>query len=256
MSFADRIDVQQILAAGVVARAEWHESLPSTQDLAAERAASGPLPLAVIADRQTAGRGRGTNRWWTGAGSLALSLAFDPAAWGLSPQASPVRSLAAAVALVDLLAPRLPGLTVGLHWPNDVFVQRRKIAGILLDVLPGGQHVLGLGLNVNNSLAAAPEELRDSATTLRDLTGRLHDRTQLLLELAEQLARAFRQLAAEPERFGRRLDSLCLQIGRPLTVDQSGQRSSGRCAGIAPDGALLLDTYAGRRAFYSGVLVK
>ena len=76
---------------------------------------------------------------------------------------------------------------VGIHWPNDVHVRisqpqgeadDRKLAGILVEVLPDRRHVIGIGLNVNNTLADAPAELRDTAATLRDLSGREHDRTE------------------------------------------------------------------------------
>jgi BirA family biotin operon repressor/biotin-[acetyl-CoA-carboxylase] ligase len=254
----DIIDVSRLLASGRVRSVDYRASVASTQDVAAALAEQGgeTWPALVIAEEQTAGRGRGTNRWWTGGGSLALSLVFDPRAWGLDAKPAPARSLAAAVALIEVLAPRLPGRTVGLCWPNDVFVERRKIAGILVDVLPSGLHVLGVGLNVNNSVSAAPAELRDRATSLCELTGQRHDRTELVIELIEQVERALRQLAAAPDEMGARFDRLCLQTGRQITVDQGGQRTTGRCAGIAPDGALLLETFAGRQTIYAGVLVK
>lgn len=255
-------DIERLLAQGIVCQVEHHALLASTQDRAQELAAGDQkllLPLVVLADAQTAGRGRGANRWWTGPGSLAFSLVFDPESWGLARRAHPLRSLAAAVALVDTIAaigapfgPALRGL--GLHWPNDVFVGGRKIAGILIDVLPDGRHVLGIGVNVNNSLAGAPEEVLRRATTLRELTGRTFDRTEFLMLLLAELETALRETGVDPDSLGKRCHDLCLQVGETLTIESGGQRTRGLCRGIASDGALLLETPAGSQKFYSGVL--
>jgi BirA family biotin operon repressor/biotin-[acetyl-CoA-carboxylase] ligase len=251
----DTIDVERLLASGLVTEAEHHPTLESTQDRAHQAAAAGARgPLVIIAEEQTAGRGRGTNRWWTGAGSLAFSLLLDPAAWGLPEAALPMRSLAAGVAIVDAVAPRLYPHPVGLHWPNDVYVGGRKLAGILIDLLADGRHVVGIGLNVNNSLSAAPADVRVRATSLLDLTGMQHDRTALLVDILGELSTAFRELSAAPEAFGARFQTLCLQVGQPLVIRSGTAQSAGHCLGIAPDGALLLETARGREKFYSGVL--
>jgi len=257
MPALDRIDPERLLASGVVARVEYFDSLGSTQDHATElaRTLASPLPLLVVADEQTAGRGRGQNRWWTGRGSLAFSLVFDPADWSLSGDVLPASSLAVGVAIVETIQPLLEGNRVGLHWPNDVYVAGKKIAGVLVDVLAGGRHVVGIGLNVNNTLAEAPDEVRMSAASLCELAGKSFERTALLADLLRKLQTAVRASAAAPADFGRRFNVLCLQIGRELTVEVAGRRTSGLCAGIAPDGALLLDSHGEIRRFYSGLLV-
>jgi BirA family biotin operon repressor/biotin-[acetyl-CoA-carboxylase] ligase len=114
--------------------------------------------------------------------------------------------------------------------------------------------VLGIGMNVNNRLDDAPEEVRARAVSLAELSGRPLDRVEALLELTRQLDAALRELAANPERFGLRFDELCLQRGNELVVQCAGRQIAGRCAGIATDGALLLDTFSGRQRVYSGVL--
>jgi BirA family biotin operon repressor/biotin-[acetyl-CoA-carboxylase] ligase len=235
---------------------EHHLELGSTQDRA--RAAAAELPversLLVVADRQTSGRGRGTNRWWTGEGSLAFSIVFDPARFELARRAVPQVSLTAAVALIDALSPSIGEHAIGLHWPNDVFVAGRKLAGILVDVLPDGRHIVGIGVNTNNSHVDAPAELQESVATLYWLTGRLTTHSELLAVFLDQIAIALRMLAQTPEQLGARFNTLCLQHGELLTVRSGDERTTGRCAGIALDGALLLDTEQGRRAFYSGTL--
>ena len=253
----DHFDRERLAESGSVANIEYYEVTPSTQDRALELARAGhlpALPLLVVAEEQTAGRGRGSNRWWTGRGNVAFSLVFDPADWALSRQPLPERSLAVGVAIVDTIRPLLGNHRVGLHWPNDVFIDGKKVAGILIDVLPGGHHVVGIGLNVNNTLEDAPPEVRTRATSLCELSGRTYDRTSLLLDLLRHLEVAVRDSARAPETFGQRFLELCLQLGQELTIEVGSQRTTGRCAGIAPDGALLLETAAGWRRFYSGVL--
>ena len=105
------IDVVRVLRETTIARAEHHPALASTNDRAAECAAQGvkDLPLVVVADQQTAGRGRGSNRWWTGPGGLAFSLLVDAETVAADAERSPLVSLAAAVAVVEAVAPLLPG---------------------------------------------------------------------------------------------------------------------------------------------------
>jgi BirA family biotin operon repressor/biotin-[acetyl-CoA-carboxylase] ligase len=253
----DAIEPQRLTDAGVVAQVEYHRTLESTQLRAHElaRADCGPLPLLVVAEEQTAGRGRGTNRWWTGSGSLAFSLLFEPEAWGLPREPQPGHSLAVGVAIVETVRPLLDDRTLGLHWPNDVFVQGKKLAGVLIDVLHAGRHVVGVGLNVNNTLDAAPAEVRARATSLCELAGRAFDRTELLAELVRNLERTVRA-STEGDGIGRRFGELCLQVGKVLTIETRGERVTGRCAGIESDGSLLVDTETGMRRFYSGALVQ
>jgi BirA family biotin operon repressor/biotin-[acetyl-CoA-carboxylase] ligase len=214
----------------------------------------GPLPLLIVADEQTAGRGRGANRWWTGKGSLACSLLVDVDDFGFEPRRSPLVSLAAAVAIARTARPRLPSHTVGVHWPNDVFVEERKLAGVLVEILADRRVIVGIGLNTNNSLRDAPQPLQKTATTLFELTGAQHDNAQILLELLAHLASGLAQLTSAPEQTAAEANEMCLQRGQTLAI-QSGRRLiRGRCLGIDADGGLLLDTAEGRRKFYSGVL--
>ncbi len=251
-----QFDVARLSRESWLAQVEHFASLPSTQDRAREAAANplATLPLLVIADEQTAGRGRGGNTWWTGHGSLAFSLLLDPAEFGCTRQAIPCLSLAVSVAIIDALAPRAPGRQIGLHWPNDVFVEGRKLAGVLVEVLHDGRHIIGVGLNLNNRLSEAPDELRARVCTLSDLTGQPHSPTDLLLDLLAALAEVLRCLATDAETLGLRFNELCLQRGERLTVYIGDQTVSGLCLGIAPDGGLILETAAGPRTFYSGTL--
>jgi BirA family biotin operon repressor/biotin-[acetyl-CoA-carboxylase] ligase len=253
-------DIDRIRRETFVARVEHHTTLASTNDRAAECAAgcaagfAGGLPLLVIADEQTAGRGRGANRWWTGGGALAFSLLVEGESIGAAAGPAPLVALATAAAVAEAVTPLLPEHNVGLHWPNDVMVAERKLAGILIEALPDRRHIIGIGLNVNNSAAAAPAELRDRIATLRDLSGRDHAPSDLLVALLRRLEVEFRQLCAAPAEVSAKADALCLQTGHPLKLQWGNRIVTGRCRGIAPDGAVRIETAAGVESFYTGVL--
>jgi|GEM_PF-316167 len=248
------VDVDRLLAESFLKHAEHFSVVASTNDHARKWAQEGtvPWPALIVADHQTAGRGRGANRWWTGRGSLACTLLVDPAAWQIAPVDGPLVSLAVAVALVETLSAYVDD--VGLHWPNDIFVNDRKIAGVLIERLVDGRLIIGIGLNVNNTLADAPAELQAIATTLRDLTERRHDRTDLLVQMLGHLDGALVELGAAPEKLVESADGMCLQHGRLLTLDTGREQVTGVCLGLAEDGAIVIHTPGGPRRFLGGVL--
>ncbi len=263
------LDVGQILRQTFVATVELHRTIGSTNDRAKQCAAERglELPLLIVAGRQTAGRGRGANRWWTGEAALACSLLLSlKHSAGVSSACSdarqsppalvpPLVSLAAALAVVETVRPLLPGRVVGIHWPNDVMVDRAKLAGILVEAL-GGKLVVGIGVNTNNRLADAPPELHGAATTIFELTGRRHEHTALLIALLNHLHCLLHDLSQQPTHVAALADQACLQHGQTLRVQQGDKVIVGRCVGIASDGALLLESPRGPQRVYSGVLVK
>ncbi len=237
---------------------EWHEQLGSTQDHARELVQAGtlPVPFLIGADLQTAGRGRGKHRWWTGAGALAMSLVVDPSelVGNQSTALPPQLALAVGVAVCHTLHGVLPRETVGLHWPNDVYVGQRKLGGILTEALSPRRVIIGIGLNSNNTLDDAPADLRATAVTLHDLRRAPIDPEALLITLLTELHAALSLLYQSPEILGREFDALCLQRGQMLLLRLGEQHHAGRCLGIAEDGGLLLETESGLQKFYSGTL--
>jgi len=260
-------NLRRILEKTFVADLEHHATIGSTNDRAIQRAAAErvKLPLLVIADRQTAGRGRGSNRWWTGPDSIAFSLLIGPELCAhtgeqacRTPPGGTYRSglisLAAGVAVVEAMAPLAPGHAIGIHWPNDVVLGGRKLAGILVEVLPDGKCVIGIGINTNNTAANAPEEVRSRVATLFDATGRKHDPAEVLICVLRPLERWISELGISPDSVARRAHELCLQRGKRLEIEQGAQRTVGRCLGIAADGALLLEIDGKPQTIYSGIV--
>ena len=253
-------DLQRISASNLVARLDYHESLGSTSDRALQLAAAGEprLPLLVLAERQTGGRGRGSNRWWSAAGGLTFSLVLEVTPETLTPDRWPQLSLAAGLAVCQTLEEALPQAECRVKWPNDVFLNGKKVCGILCESVPGWRDrlVLGIGLNINNSLADAPAEVQQSAISLVDVSGGARDLTALLLGLLDRLDERWRQLA-----LGRFAESAaafrqrCYLTGKTLTIVSGGRTLVGRCQGIDDSGELLLQTESGLQHIVAGTIV-
>jgi BirA family biotin operon repressor/biotin-[acetyl-CoA-carboxylase] ligase len=255
------LNLRKIRENSFIADVEHYESIPSTNDraIAAAGEPGARLPLLIVTDAQTAGRGRGSNRWWTGQGSLAFSLLMQTVGWDkrVSTSAGPqstLISLAIGVALIDALAPLVPGHEIGIHWPNDVILDGRKLAGVLVEVMSGGQVVIGVGINTDNTAADAPVEVRPRVATLFDANGRKHDATALLIAVLNDLEKRIAELASAPEQITARTHELCLQRGTKLQVCRSRQVIQGVCQGIAADGALVLEVDGQSQAIYSGTV--
>lgn len=233
---------------------EMHAELGSTMERARELAAAAatPLPAIVIADVQTAGRGRRGARWWQAPGALAASLVLDERSAGAPVQ--PTWSLACGVALAEALATLEPALAAAVRWPNDVEANGRKIAGILVETAPGDRVIIGIGVNTRGALVDAPAALRDRLTTVSELTGRAMDRAALIDAFWPRFLGLVQAMATDPTALLDRYRPRCALTGQPVTVFRGEERLRGMCRGIDADGSLVLDTGAGRVAITSGSL--
>jgi len=158
----------------------------STNRVAMEMAENGARHgTVVVADAQTAGRGRMGRRWVSPAGkNLYVSLLLRPS---VSTVDAPPLALVAGVALAD--AVEAMGVPASLKWPNDLFCGGRKAAGILAEMASdpdGVRHVvIGVGLNVNMEEADFPPDLRGTGTSLRILAGKAFRRVDVLARLLD-----------------------------------------------------------------------
>ncbi len=252
-------DLDRVRAETFVDEIEFRAELPSTNDLALELARNedARLPLLVLAERQTCGRGRGANRWWSADGALTFSLVLDAKSLTQSPERLPQISLTTALAVCEGLQQLEPTLGAGLKWPNDVYVQGRKICGILIEVpsRPKGRLVIGVGVNVNNSLADAPEDLRDTATSLRDVTGTNSDLSEVLIAILRAFSGHLEQLAGGLS-LSEEWEKRSILTGCAVRLAAGREEIRGVCLGIEEDGALLLETDQGVQRFFTGVIVQ
>jgi BirA family biotin operon repressor/biotin-[acetyl-CoA-carboxylase] ligase len=251
-------DLPRLYETGLLAQIDHHAQLASTSDRALELAALDDLelPLLVLADRQTAGRGRGTNRWWASEGALTFSLVIQPPPEQLPTANWPRLSLAAGLAICQALESFAPQALFQVKWPNDVYAEGRKIAGILIEspAQSRGRLVIGIGINVNNSLNAAPEEIRSRATALCDVDQAARDMTSVLSTVLGELHVQLRA-AAKMESIRSGWQQRCLLSGCTVQVQAGREAIIGRCLGIDEQGGLVLQTETGRRAIVSGTVI-
>ena len=248
----------RIKRATFVRQAELHRSIDSTNNRAKELAARAEIetPLLVIAEAQTAGRGRGSNLWWSAPGAVTFSLILDLPTNDVGPQSWPRFALATAVAVCEGLEETLPDHTLGIRWPNDVIHQHQKICGILPELCmhDAPRLVLGVGVNVNNSLSNAPEDLRQAATSLIDLAGRRTNLTKFVSTVLGRIEIRLADLLSQSAIVSDAWTSRCLLRGTTVTLNQNGEAHTGRCEGIDATGALLLCTGANAKQYYGGTI--
>jgi len=204
-----------------------------------------PEGAAAVTEHQTAGRGRLGRRWEEPRGSsLLVSVMLHPPAARHLPELSLVAALAAAEAVEGAT-----GLTAQIKWPNDVMLNRRKVAGIISE-LSDGTVVVGIGINVNQTRDELPLESPTEPASLRSATGHTHDRAALLGSLLFRLERIYDgwRHGALADLYGE-LGARDFLRGRRITLD--GQPAI--ALQILRDGRLEIETAGGElRAIESG----
>ena len=235
---------------------EHHETLPSTNDrLKAWAKAGAPEWSCVIADRQTAGRGRHGRDWASPPGNLYMSMLLRSAGEAEGPPTT--FSLVAGVAVAEALAEY--GVLARLKWPNDVVgASSRKLAGILVEASTSGSTletlVIGIGVNLTERYGALPPQLRSSATTVAAEAGRPVERGDLAATLLAQLLERVVETRSDPRRaLARWRDHSLEWWGRTVEVRSGEETLRGVAQGIDASGALLLEMGNGEiRSVISG----
>jgi BirA family biotin operon repressor/biotin-[acetyl-CoA-carboxylase] ligase len=238
---------------------EFHAEIGSTNDRAravlSEPRGEG---RAIVADLQTAGRGRRGRTWISPAGAnLLFSVAWRP---DVLPKLTGLLGIVAALAVRDACASLVPDAGLAIRWPNDIVDgSGRKVAGLLVETaIEHGElaeAVVGIGINVNWLPVAMPAEIEASATSLQALRGEPIDRVDLLDRILAALDAEAASLESG-EMPVSRLRTVSWLDGRRVEVDTGTERISGLVAGIADDGSLLVDAAAGRVALSVGEVVR
>ncbi len=220
----------------------WFDSIGSTNDEALAWAAAGADDLSiVIADEQTQGRGRLNRRWFTPKGSaLAFSLILRPSA-PLRPHLSRTVGLAALSIAGSLTQ---TGLAPRIKWPNDILLNGRKAAGILVESVWSGEDVdslvIGMGINVFRDSVPPADVLQFPATSLEEMLG--HEppaREEILLSILEAFIRWRERLGADElihaweEMLSFRGEQVEVKAGGEIPV-------TGKVDGLESDGSLRL----------------
>ncbi len=229
----------------------WYSDVPSTNDVAAAWAERGAREgCVVVADGQSAGRGRQGRCWASPSGAgLYVSTVVRPVEHVL-----PLLTIAAGVGVCDGIQ-AATGLVPDLKWPNDVLMNGRKVAGVLAEATSsatGTRVVLGVGINV--SIAAYPSEIADLATSLERERGGPVARGHVLAECLCGFAHRYQDLI--DGRCGGVLDAwrglAAATAGRRVRWSEAGELREGAAEGIDDSGALVVRTDAGQTRITAG----
>lgn len=256
---AEALDACRDRLGSTARRVVFFESIGSTNDVAASLAAEGvDEGTVVIADAQTAGRGRRGRTWFSPPGAgLYVSVVLVPSRASVPERAVSLLTIAAGVALAESVE-RVTGLAAAIKWPNDLIVERRKLAGILAEgVAQPNAHglravVLGYGINVG--AAAFPPDLADRVTALESELGRTIDRPMLCAESLASLTARYHDL--HEGRFDAILDAWRGRAygsrGAKVEWDSIDGVRTGVTEGIDDMGALLVRSEHGLERIVAG----
>jgi len=254
-------DSDRILSDTDIRHIEYHDTLPSTNTTALELL--GPLldnaPALVLTSNQTAGRGRKGNLWWSSGGALTFSWVVDAANLPVTIERRPMISLAAGLAVRDALIEMMPNCPFVLKWPNDVLVGDRKVCGILVEQHSNSQRqavIIGIGVNVNNSLRDAPAEISHRAISLFDLEGHSLDLSAVLIAILQRLSHRIKQLTTQPRLVLGETNRHNVLTGRVVTLQMRDCSITGLCVGVDDEGQLVLQTETQLHRCASGVVTK
>lgn len=223
---------------------------PSTnavaKDLARQGAGEG---IAVIAETQTSGKGRGKNAWHSPRGGLYCSVLLQAS----EPRRVTDISILAGVAVCQAVRDSLPkSCDVSVKWPNDCLINFKKVGGILCETVDeSGLCVVGIGLNINTKVEDLVQ-FQSNAFKATSFIGEIGAGTfdmekvfQTLLKKIAGVYGVYRKDGFEPIRFA--WEKCCHLIGKKVEFTENNQKQSGTFLGIDPSGAMLLASTAGEK---------
>ena len=219
-----------------------------------------PEGTLVVAEEQTAGKGRRGRGWASEPGiGIWMSLILRPQ---LKPQQAASVTLVAAMAVAKGIR-ECCGLETGIKWPNDVVINGKKVCGILTETSsePDYIHYAVPGIGINANTPEFPEELRDRATSIYLETGKKTDRNALIAAVMNAFSDYYRRYleTADLSLLKDEYDAMLVNMNREVLIlygmveDADPEKSEkGVAKGIAPSGALLVETEAGLKEVLSG----
>lgn len=237
-------------------RVLWYPTVTSTMDVAAEAVANGAGGgVVIVADEQTAGRGRLGRTWSSPPGAgIYISIILRPPV-DEERRILPLVTLATGVGVRHAIA-AVTGLATELKWPNDVMIGRRKLAGVLAEGSSLGtpDQAIVIGIGINTLRSSHPAEVAERATSLEDQLGYAVDREALLEGVLAGVTWRFSELCAgDGDGILRAWRDVSPSAeGAPVEIVDS--RKQGVTAGIDRDGALRVKTTAGTERVIAGEL--
>lgn len=224
------------------------ESIDSTNTFAKRLGVQqGPHGTLIVADEQTAGRGRLQRQWISDKGkNLLFTLIVYPE---FSQEKISLLPFVGSLAVCDAIE-TVTKLSAACKWPNDVLLNGKKVCGMLLESTTGtasdNKVILGIGVNVNQEVF--PDELLHTASSLKNESGIEVDRVRLLTSIVEELENRYDQLAHfPPQRLLSDWKMKALLFGKKITVLEGAFRYTATAIDLAEDGSLIIETNDGRK---------
>ncbi len=213
-----------------------YDSLDSTNTEAKRLAEAG---LCIVANEQVAGRGRFDRVWESTLGGVYVTLTY-----GVLPFSASLLPLVSALAVRDVIVSI--GAEASIKWPNDILIEGKKVGGILIESVQGAEvlYVIGIGINTHNVVSDAL-----SAATLGSV-----DNGAVVDALCVAFEKRFSDVHGDSliEEYSRH----CVTLGNEITVEDAGERHSGKVTGITSQGYLILETASGARVMQDGTIVQ
>jgi BirA family biotin operon repressor/biotin-[acetyl-CoA-carboxylase] ligase len=235
-------DIKQGLKTKLMGK-ELHllREVASTNTYGMELASKGsPEGTVVIAETQTAGKGRRGRKWISPKGNLYLSVLLRPE---IPFHKAPLITLMGAVAVASALRATC-NLAPAIKWPNDIFLSGKKVSGLLTEMSAEQDRikhiVLGIGIDVNMELSTLPEDVRAQTTTLASETGHRVDRTQLLRQLLLSLEEWYQVYLKNDAAVLEEWEKFNMTIGNRVMVSGQGATIEGLAHSIDSEGRLLI----------------
>ena len=241
----------QLTTRRVGAQVRTLDEVTSTNDIAMAAATPDNDGLAIFAERQTAGRGRLGRQWLSprGAGVLCSVVLSDPA----RTPASGSLVLVSAVAACEAISAVCEDVSPVIRWPNDLYVNGAKLAGILVESRGSGQarvYVVGIGINCYQTAAHFPTELQAKATSLEIASRHPIRRADLAVALLTQLDHWLGGAWLSDDEIRLRWQHWAEAMGQRVRLQEAGRSYIGRTLEIDPVGGLAVQLeLGGRRVF-------
>lgn len=246
----DRLDVD-IIEASLGAKPAGrkvlvYESTSSTNDVAWEYSQNTSNDgLCVFAETQGKGRGRRGNQWIAEKGqSVLCSMLLTGSELGAE-----LLTIASAVATAEAIAKFTASTAARIKWPNDVVLNDRKVAGVLLESRTSGKksdYVIGVGINCHQEEGFFEgADFALAGTSIDIVSGEFTDRNKLAQELIDRLDHWLEMAQVDSKKVTDRWSQLSSQLGHHVTVEYNQRRFSGNCVGVDPVGGLILQLDSG-----------
>jgi BirA family biotin operon repressor/biotin-[acetyl-CoA-carboxylase] ligase len=235
-------DIKSGLKTKVVGK-EVHlfSEISSTNTHAMEMALQGvPEGTVVIAETQTAGKGRLGRKWISPKGNLCFSLILRP---DVPLHLGPITTLMGAAAVASAIR-NICGIEAAIKWPNDILISGKKVCGLLTEMSAEQDRirhiVLGIGVDVNMEPGILPSDIRATTTTLASETGQTINRTSLLREILRELDSRYQVFLKNPRDVLKEWEKFNMTIGSRVTVSGAGETLHGLARGIDGEGRLVI----------------